>query len=55
MKALQFDVTVLCWIAGMMLGAVYKPLFWSGLSCLRRAGLPEGLRARVSRAVSDFD
>ncbi|MGC9333997.1 MAG: hypothetical protein ACP5JJ_07615 [Anaerolineae bacterium] len=55
MKALQFDVTVLCWVAGMILGAVYKPLFWSGLSCLRRAQLPEGPRARVLRAVFDFD
>jgi L-iditol 2-dehydrogenase len=41
MKALQFDVTVPRYVAGRILGAVYKPLFWSGLSCLRYLDLPE--------------
>ena len=35
MEALQFDVSVPRYIAGKVLGAVYEPLFWSGLSCLR--------------------
>ena len=35
MEALQFDISVPRYIAGKVLGAVYEPLFWSGLSCLR--------------------
>ncbi|MCL7452231.1 MAG: hypothetical protein M8467_04190 [Anaerolineae bacterium] len=41
MKALQFEVTVPCYIAGRALGAVHKPLYWSGLSCLRYLDVPE--------------
>jgi L-iditol 2-dehydrogenase len=41
MKALQFDVTVPRYVAGRILGAVSKPLFWSGLSCLRYLDVAE--------------
>jgi threonine dehydrogenase-like Zn-dependent dehydrogenase len=41
MEALQFDVSVPRYIAGKVLGAVYEPLFWSGLSCLRYGQIDE--------------
>jgi threonine dehydrogenase-like Zn-dependent dehydrogenase len=34
MKAIQFDATVPRYVLGRVLGTVYKPFFWSGLSCL---------------------
>ena len=41
MEALQFDISVPRYIAGKVLGAVYEPLFWSGLSCLRYGKVDE--------------
>jgi L-iditol 2-dehydrogenase len=41
MEVLQFDISVPRYIAGKVLGAVYKPLFWSGLSCLRYGQVDE--------------
>ena len=41
MEALQFDVSVPRYIAGKVLGAVYEPLLWSGLSCLRYGEIDE--------------
>jgi L-iditol 2-dehydrogenase len=34
MKAIQFDATVPRYLLGKVFGTVYKPFFWSGLSCL---------------------
>ena len=41
MKALQFDVSVPRYVAGKVLGALYRPLYWSGLSCLRYGNVAE--------------
>jgi threonine dehydrogenase-like Zn-dependent dehydrogenase len=41
MKAIQFDVTVPRYLLGKVFGSVYKPFFWSGLSCLHYGDAPE--------------
>jgi threonine dehydrogenase-like Zn-dependent dehydrogenase len=41
MKAIQFDATVHRYLLGKVFGAVYKPFFWSGLSCLHYGDAPE--------------
>jgi L-iditol 2-dehydrogenase len=41
MNAIQFDLSVPRYVAGKVLGAVYKPLYWSGLSCVRYRQTPE--------------
>lgn len=41
MEAIFFDTSVPRYVAGRVLGALYKPLYWSGLSCLRYGDFPE--------------
>jgi L-iditol 2-dehydrogenase len=41
MKAIYFDISVPRYVAGKALGPFYKPLYWSGLSCLRYGDVPE--------------
>lgn len=41
MKAIQFDVSVPRYLLGKALGALYRPLYWSGLSCLRYGDVAE--------------
>lgn len=41
MNAIQFHVTVPRYVAGKVLGAAYRPLYWSGLSCLQYGEIPE--------------
>jgi L-iditol 2-dehydrogenase len=41
MKALQFNVSVPRYVAGKVLGSLYTPLYWSGLSCLRYGDVAE--------------
>jgi threonine dehydrogenase-like Zn-dependent dehydrogenase len=41
MKAIQFDVSVPRYVLGKALGTLYKPFFWSGLSCLRYGDVAE--------------
>lgn len=41
MKALQFNVSVPRYVAGKVLGAIYEPLYWSGLSCLHYGKVAE--------------
>ena len=41
MKALHFKASVPRYVAGKVLGALYRPLFWSGLSCLRYGDVAE--------------
>jgi threonine dehydrogenase-like Zn-dependent dehydrogenase len=41
MQALYFDASVPRFVAGKVLGALYKPAYWSGLSCLRYGDVPE--------------
>jgi threonine dehydrogenase-like Zn-dependent dehydrogenase len=41
MKAIHFDVSVPRYVIGKALGALYKPFFWSGLSCMRYGDVPE--------------
>ncbi len=41
MKTIQFHVSVPRYVTGKVLGAVHKPLYWSGLSCLRYGDLPK--------------
>ena len=41
MEAIQFNISVPRYIAGKVLGAVYEPLYWSGLSCLRYGSVDE--------------
>ena len=38
MEALQFNVSILRYMTGKALGAIYEPLFRSGLSCLHQGG-----------------
>ena len=40
-KAIYFDISVPRYVIGKALGALYKPLYWSGLSCLRYGRVPE--------------
>jgi L-iditol 2-dehydrogenase len=40
-KAIYFDISVPRYVIGKALGALYKPLYWSGLSCLRYGDVPE--------------
>ena len=64
MEALQFNVSMPQ--AGKVLGTIYEPLYWGGLSCLRygkrcRAGLPlqrlahRFWRYKASKAVFVFE
>ncbi len=41
MKAIYFDVSVPRYVVGKAAGPLYKPLYWSGLSCLRYGDIPE--------------
>lgn len=41
MKAIQFEVSVPRYLLGKALGTLYRPFFWSGLSCLRYGDVPE--------------
>jgi L-iditol 2-dehydrogenase len=41
MEALQFNISVPRYVAGKVLGAVYEPLYWSGLSCLHYGQVDE--------------
>ena len=55
MEALQFDISVPRTMAGKVLGAVYEPLFWSGLSCLRYGQADEPALPGPEKAVFAFD
>ncbi|MBI4280417.1 MAG: alcohol dehydrogenase catalytic domain-containing protein [Armatimonadetes bacterium] len=41
MRALVFDASIPRYMAGKVLGALYRPVLWSGLSCVRVAEVPE--------------
>jgi hypothetical protein len=41
MKAIEFDILLPRFVLGKGLSSVYKPFFWSGLSCLRYGEIPE--------------
>jgi threonine dehydrogenase-like Zn-dependent dehydrogenase len=41
MKAIYFEISVPRYVVGKALGPIYKPLYWSGLSCLRYGDVPE--------------